>query len=112
LGIGVLVPEVWEGVRRFGPLRTERASRRREWRRWSCEEMKRAEWRSPVQRVMSIRSRDWLRRVRRVVRGGRRRGWVGERVRFRGGWVRRRRASVCFVYQPSSLQARIGQLKI
>ena len=60
-----MAPEVWEGVRRFGPLRTERASRRREWSRWSCEEMKRAEWRSPVQRVMSIRSRDWLRRVRR-----------------------------------------------
>lgn len=28
-----------------------------------------AEWRSPFQRMMSIRSRDWLRMERRVVKG-------------------------------------------
>jgi hypothetical protein len=69
----------------------------RECRRWSCELMKRAECRSPVQRVMATMSRDWFSRVRRVVRGLRRRGCVVLRVRLRGGWVRRRRASVyCF----------------
>jgi hypothetical protein len=113
-GIGVLVPEEWVGVRRLGPLRTERASRRRACRRCNCEEMKDAECRSPVQRVMSIRSRDWLRRVRRVVRGGRRRGCVGERERLRGGWVRRRRASVWFDCQLSfsNLGLRISRLHI
>lgn len=96
-GIGVLVPDSAEctGVSRFGPLSTEIASRRRECRRWSCELMKRAEWRSPVHRVMATMSRDWFSRDRRVVRGLRRRGCVVLRVRLRGGWVRRRRASVC-----------------
>jgi hypothetical protein len=93
-GIGVVVPEVLEGVRRFGPLSMEIASRRRECSRCSCEEMKGAECRSPVYRVMSTMSRDWFRRVRRVVRGGRRSECVGVRVKWRGGWVRRRRARV------------------
>jgi hypothetical protein len=84
-------------MRRLGPLSTEIASRRRECRRCSCEEMKGAECRSPVQRVMATMSRDWLRRVRRVVRGERRSGWVVLRVRLRGGWVRRRRARVYFL---------------
>ena len=56
--------------------------------------MKVAECRSPVQRVMATMSRDWLSRVRRVVSGVRRRGWVVLRERLRGAWVRRRRASV------------------
>ena len=92
----MLVPEEaeWMGVRRAGPLSTERASRSRECRRWSCELMKGAECRSPVQRVMATMSRDWLSRVRRVVSGVRRRGWVVLRERLRGAWVRRRRASV------------------
>ena len=59
--------------------------------------MKGAECRSPVHRVMATMSRDWWRRVRRVVRGGRRRGCVVLRVRFKGAWVRRRRASVCSI---------------
>jgi hypothetical protein len=66
-------------------------------RNW--EDMKEAEWRSPVQRVISTQSRDWLRRVRRVVRAGRMSGLVGERERVRGwmGRVLRRRESVCFI---------------
>ena len=95
-GIGVLVPDEaeWMGVSSTGPLSTERASRRRACKRCSCELMKGAEWRSPVQRVMATMSRDWLSRVRRVVRGARTRGCVVLRVRFRGAWVRRRRARV------------------
>lgn len=56
--------------------------------------MKGAEWRSPVQRVMSTQSRDWLIRVRRWERWGRMRGWEGESERWRCGWVLRRRWSV------------------
>lgn len=99
-GIGVLVPDSAEctGVSKFGPLSTEIASKMRECRRWSCELIKRAECRSPVHRVMATMSRDWLSRVRRVVRGLRRRGCVVLRVRLRGGWVRRRRASVYCLY--------------
>jgi len=86
VGIGVLVPDSaeWMGVSSTGPLSTESASRRREWRRWSCELMKGAEWRSPVQRVMATMSRDWLRRVRSAVKGARTRGCVVLRVRFKG----------------------------
>jgi hypothetical protein len=96
---GVLVPDSAEctGVSKFGPFSTEIASSRRECRRCSCELMKGAECRSPVHRVMATMSRDWLRRVRRVVRGERRSGCVVLRVRFRGAWVRRRRASVYFM---------------
>jgi hypothetical protein len=55
--------------------------------------MKEAEWRSPVQRVMSTQSRDWFKSVRRVVSAGRMSGLVGERERVRGwmGRVLRRR---------------------
>ena len=65
-------------------------------RNW--EDMKEAEWRSPVQRVMSTQSRDWFKSVRRVVSAGRMSGLVGERERVRGwmGRVLRRRWSVCF----------------
>ena len=96
VGIGVEVPDSaeWIGVRSAGPLSTESASRSKEWRRWSCEDIKGAECRSPVQRVMATMSRDWLRSVRRVVRGLRRRGCDGFKERFRGAWVRRRRVSV------------------
>lgn len=57
--------------------------------------MKGAEWRSPVQRVMSTQSRAWFRRVRREERGARTRGSVGERERTRGAWVLSLRWSVC-----------------
>lgn len=71
---------VWVGAsRREVPLRTSLASVRILWRRCSCEDMKRAEWRSPVQRVISTQSRLWFRRLRSWVRGWRRRGRVGER---------------------------------
>lgn len=63
------------GTSRFGPLRMPTASSRMECRRRSCEDMNVAECRSPVQRVMSMQSRDWLRRVRREERLGRARGW-------------------------------------
>ena len=62
-----------------GPLRTDFASLIIEWSRRSWEEIKGAELRSPVQRVMSTQSRDSLKRVRRVVREFRMRGWVGDR---------------------------------
>jgi hypothetical protein len=45
------------GLRRLGPFRTCRASRRMECKRRSWEEMKEALSRSPVQRVMSMQSR-------------------------------------------------------
>lgn len=58
--------------------------------------MKGAECRSPVQRVMSTQSRDWLSRVRRELRGVRGRECRGERVSVRVcGRVLRRRWSVC-----------------
>jgi len=85
-GIGVLVPEEaeWIGVSSTGPLSTESASSSKECSRWSCELMKGAECRSPVQRVMATMSRDWLRRVRSAVKGARTRGCVVLRVRFKG----------------------------
>lgn len=97
-GVAEVVREAFEGVRRDGPLSNDKVSRSIWWRRWSCEDMKGAEWRSPVQRVMSTQSRDWLRMVRRWERWGSMRGWDGERERWRCGWVFRRRWSVCFSY--------------
>ena len=85
------------GVSRPGPFRILRASRRMLCRRCSCEDMKGAELRSPVQRVMSTQSRDSLRCVRSLVSCGRRRGVSGERLRWIGWWVRRRRWSDCVV---------------
>jgi hypothetical protein len=59
------------------------------------EEMKDAECRSPVQRVISIQSRDWFKRWRRCVSCGRGNGEVGVREMVMGGEVCRRRRSVC-----------------
>jgi hypothetical protein len=73
-----------------GPFKVCRASVRREWRRRSCEEMNDAECRSPVQRVISTQSRDWLIRARSVASSGRTMGCVGLRVRCKAAWVRRR----------------------
>lgn len=84
-----------EWVRNVFPFSKERASRIRPWRRRSWEEMKGAEWRSPVQRVMSTQSRAWFRRLRREERGERMRGSVCEAVRERGGWVLSLRWIVC-----------------
>jgi hypothetical protein len=84
-----------EGERRLGPRRRESDSRRIECRRCSWLDMKGAECRSPVQRVMSTQSRDWFRRVRRLERAGRMRGVSGERERWVCGRVLRRRWSVC-----------------
>ncbi len=60
-----------EGEGSGGPLSMCRASVIRECNNRSCEEMKMAEWRSPVQRVISTQSKDWLRRLRSVTRGAR-----------------------------------------
>jgi hypothetical protein len=96
-----------------GGERRPRASRIILCRRRSWEDMKDGECLSPVQRVMSTQSRDWLRRVRRVVRAGRTRGRVGERVRVRGCMerVRRRRWSVCLFHRlaPSFYNQLINQ---
>lgn len=59
-----------------GPLRVVIASRRIEWRRRSWEDMNDALLLSPVHRVMSMQSRDWLRRERRWRREGRGSGCV------------------------------------
>jgi len=85
LGAGEGGLDGFVGARRTGPLSRARASRRMLWRRWSCEDMKGAEWRSPVQRVMSTQSRDWLRRVRSWESEGRIRGWDSESWRWVGG---------------------------
>lgn len=60
------------------PFRRESASRIMEWRRRSWEDMKGAEWRSPVQRAMSMQSSAWFRRVRRFERGASTRGSAGD----------------------------------
>jgi hypothetical protein len=78
-GVGEGGLEGLVGERREGPLRSDTASRMMLWRRCSWELMKGAEFRSPVQRVMSTQSRDSLRRVRSWERVGRMRGWSEER---------------------------------
>jgi len=94
---GVVQVGSWggEGESKEGPRRRVRDSRRMLCRRWSWEDIKGAEWRSPVQRVISTQSRDWLRRVRRFDNAGRTRGVSGERERWVAGRVLRRRWSVC-----------------
>jgi hypothetical protein len=87
--------EGFVGERREGPLSRASASRIMECRRWSWEDMKGAECRSPVQRVMSTQSRDSFRRLRSWERAGRMSGWSGERWRCVWGWVLRRRWSDC-----------------
>lgn len=77
------------------PFSNDSASRIIPCKSRSCEDMKDAECRSPVQRVMSTQSRAWFKRVRRVERGGRMSGSVGERVRIRGEWVLSLRWRVC-----------------
>ena len=57
------------GWSKGGPLRSAMASRIMLCNRCSWEDMNGAECRSPVHRVMSTQSRDWFRRVRRVVSG-------------------------------------------
>ena len=94
-GDGVTGRDGLVGESRSGPFSRASASRIMPCRRCSCEEMKGASWRSPVQRVMSTQSRDWLRRVRSWERGGRRSGLSGESWRCVGGWVLRRRYSDC-----------------
>ncbi len=91
------VPKLGSGAIRVldGGFMMPSASLTMECRRRNCEEMKDAEWRSPVQRVMSMQSRDWLRSPRRWERVGRGRGLCGSRERLRGGSVLRRRWSVC-----------------
>ena len=71
------------GSRLEGPLRQPCASINSEWRSLSCELMYCADDRSPVHRVMSMQSRDRLRRSRREERGERERGWV----RFMARWM-------------------------
>ena len=83
--------QLLEGEGSGEPLRVCRASVIRECNKRSWEEMKMAEWRSPVQRVMSTQSRDWSRRLRRATRGVSTIGWSGLRTRWIGYWVRRRR---------------------
>lgn len=73
------------GSKLDGPLRQPCASINSEWRSRSWDDMYWAEERSPVHRVMSMQSRDWLRRSRREERGLRRRGWVRFIARWRGG---------------------------
>lgn len=65
----------FRGSRRGGPFSRAIASRIMEWRRCSWEDMKEEEDRSPVQRLMSMQSRDWFRRVRNDERGFRIRGF-------------------------------------
>ena len=77
-------PRLSVGLWADGPLRQSCASITRERRNRSWELMYWAEERSPVQRVMSMQSRDWLRRSRRVERGARRSGWVRFMARWRG----------------------------
>lgn len=78
-----------------GPLSTFRASLIILWRRWSCDEMKIAEDRSPVQRVISTQSRDWFRRVRSCVKGSRMRGDSVLRTSCVGGMALGRSWRVC-----------------
>ena len=65
-------------------MRQSCASITRERRNRSWELMYWAEERSPVQRVMSMQSKDWLRMSRRVEGGARRGGGCGL---WRGGGV-------------------------
>lgn len=91
LVVCITVPNSGSGASRTAGRIIAIASRMMECRRRSCEDMKGAEWRSPVQRVMSMQSRDWLRSVRRWESVGRGRGLVGWRVRSMCGRVLRRR---------------------
>lgn len=75
--VGITVPNSGSGASRTAGRVIASASRVMECKRRSWEDMKDAEWRSPVQRVMSMQSRDWFRRVRRWESVGRGSGLVG-----------------------------------
>jgi len=79
VGGGVFLGVGFEGESKAGPFSSPTASSIIECSKRSWEEMKGADVRSPVQRVMSMQSRDWFRRVRRAVNGARRSGcWDSE----------------------------------
>lgn len=90
VGGGVFPGVGLEGERRAGPFSSPKASSIIECSNRSWEEMKEADVRSPVQRVISMQSRDWFSRVRRAVNGGRRSGCLGSEVGDGCGSVRTR----------------------